>query len=301
LAALQRCSLAEGLSSQVAAAESRLHQLDSDQQKANAGSQRGAGPPIGTIPHRTPPLQASEAAASVQQLSALLCPAALTAQTAHSLTLRLSLPPLHSHPSPAHAAVPTSATEGTASAQLAHGGAAAGGSASMEVQVLPRGGVASATIEGDGISLRSLPLHPAGHAAARPTQLHQQQQHGVSSVVPVAAAVAEASCLLRLLALRREHMARALENAPMPPRYLVEMAGQDAFIVRWANGATVTLRACNDWPMLGGHLAVADVALPQTAQSTEEKQQLCSLLDNAVGAVQQQGSEPRRWERRSRP
>ncbi|CAI7860255.1 unnamed protein product, partial [Closterium sp. NIES-54] len=131
-----------------------------------------------------------------------------------------------------------------------------------------------------GLSHRSLPLHPSTHAADSATQ--GAQQHPGGAGVPVAAAVAEAACLLRLLALRRAHMAHALATAPFPPRYMVEMAGEGAFKVRWANGATLTLTACNDWPMPGGHLAVADMELPHTAQSGEERQQLLSLLSTAV-------------------
>ncbi|CAI5476264.1 unnamed protein product [Closterium sp. Yama58-4] len=108
------------------------------------------------------------------------------------------------------------------------------------------------------------------------------QQAPGGARVPVVAAVAEAACLLRLLSLRRAHMAHALATAPFPPRYMVEMAGEGAFKVKWANGATLTLTACNDWPMPGGHLAVADVELPHTEQSGEERQQLLSLLSTAV-------------------
>ncbi|CAI5537658.1 unnamed protein product, partial [Closterium sp. Naga37s-1] len=307
-ASLQRCAAAEGLSSHLnaaaataaAAAAAAATQSREEQRQPAEGSTRSAGPwpTSGSSSTLEAASQGREAHAAVQQLAALLCPAALTAQTARSLSLRLPLPSPHSLPSSpldreaaasgSAAALTCASASATGKAGLpgvVWGSAGEGsigeeGSATVEVALLPGGRVAAASIEAPGLPHRSLPLHPSTNAAHSATGA--DQQHSGRAGVPVAAAVAEAACLLRLLALRRAHMAHALATAPFPPRYMVKMAGEGAFKVKWANGATLTLTACNDWPMPGGHLAVADVELPHTAQSGEEKQQLLSLLSTAV-------------------
>ncbi|CAI5935810.1 unnamed protein product [Closterium sp. NIES-65] len=290
-ASLQRCAAAEGLSSHLAAAAAAT-QASEEQSHPAERHTRSAGPPL-----------TREAAASGSAAARACAPA----------TGKAGLP----------AVVLGGAGEGSMGE---------GSSATVEVAVLRGGHVAAASIvpvpmrpvpppphvrctplssrphaitplpvrrslptlqEAPGLPQRSLPLQPSTHAADSATGANQQHPGGAG--VPVAAAVAEAACLLRLLALRRAHMANALATAPFPPRYMVEMAGEGAFKVKWANGATLTLTACNDWPMPGGHLAVADVELPHTAQSGEERQQLLSLLSTAVpwqGDAQRQDDTP---------
>ncbi|CAI5941341.1 unnamed protein product [Closterium sp. NIES-65] len=312
-ASLQRCAAAEGLSSHLAAAAAAAATQASEEQSHPAERHtRSAGPsPTATFSGTSSSTQqtaeqGSHAQAAVQQLAELLCPAALTAQTARSLSLRLPLPSPHSLPSPpltreaaasgsaaARACAPATGKAGLPAVVLGGAGEGSmgeGSSATVEVAVLRGGHVAAASIGAPGLPQRSLPLQPSTHAADSATGANQQHPGGAG--VPVAAAVAEAACLLRLLVLRRAHMANALATAPFPPRYMVEMAGEGAFKVKWANGATLTLTACNDWPMPGGHLAVADVELPHTAQSGEERQQLLSLLSTAVGDAQRQDDTP---------